>query len=82
LGASEIYDAYIVVVSEETGAISLAVNGRLERPLTEEQLRNRLMELVAANDDENANSIRKRIRDYAQVEIPLGRSDKKGGRNK
>jgi hypothetical protein len=40
------------------------------------------MELVAAEDDEHSNSIRKKIRDYAQVEIPLGRSDRKGGRNK
>lgn len=82
VGASEVYDAYIVVVSEETGAISLAINGRLDKSLTSEQLRKRLMELVASEEDENRNSIRKKIRDYAQVEIPLGRSDRKGGRNR
>jgi cation transporter-like permease len=53
VGASEIYDAYIVVVSEETGAISLATNGRLERNISDEQLRKRLMELIVTDDDEN-----------------------------
>ena len=32
-------DAVIIVVSEETGSISLVLRGRIERNLTEEQLR-------------------------------------------
>jgi len=35
-----------VVVSEETGSISLVVRGRIERNLTEEQLRRRLFHLI------------------------------------
>jgi hypothetical protein len=39
-------DAIAVIVSEETGAISLAVAAKIERDLTVEQLRERLGELL------------------------------------
>ena len=35
-----------MVVSEETGSISLVVRGRIERNLTEDQLRRRLFNLI------------------------------------
>ena len=37
---SEEYDAVIIIVSEETGRISAAHEGQLERNLSEEALRN------------------------------------------
>jgi diadenylate cyclase len=46
IGISEQSDAIVVVVSEETGSISLVVRGRIERNLTEEQLRRRLFHLI------------------------------------
>jgi diadenylate cyclase len=46
IGISEQTDAVVVVVSEETGSISLVVRGRIERNLTEEQLRRRLFSLI------------------------------------
>jgi len=42
IGITEETDAIAVIVSEETGAISLAVGGNIERDLTVEQLRARL----------------------------------------
>jgi diadenylate cyclase len=46
IGISEQTDAVVVVVSEETGSISLVVRGRIERNLTEEQLRRRIFNLI------------------------------------
>jgi diadenylate cyclase len=46
IGISEQTDAVVVVVSEETGSISLVVRGRIERNLTENQLRRRIFNLI------------------------------------
>jgi diadenylate cyclase len=42
IGITEETDAIAVICSEETGAISLAIEGKIERDLTVEQLRERL----------------------------------------
>jgi diadenylate cyclase len=47
LGLAEETDAVVLVVSEETGRISLAVGGRMESPLDPESLRRRLVELFS-----------------------------------
>jgi diadenylate cyclase len=46
IGVTEETDAIAVIVSEETGAISLAVGGNIERDITVEQLRTRLSTLL------------------------------------
>ena len=46
IGITEETDAIAVVVSEESGAISLAVAGKIERDLTAEELRQRLSQLL------------------------------------
>jgi len=46
LGISEVSDAAIIVVSEETGIISLAYEGNLVRGLRDEALQQRLMEIL------------------------------------
>ena len=46
IGVTEETDAIAVIVSEETGSISLAVAGKIERDLSVEQLRDRIGELL------------------------------------
>lgn len=46
LGLAHETDAAVVVVSEETGTISLATSGNLERGLDKNQLKNRLLEYL------------------------------------
>ena len=46
IGITEETDAISIIVSEETGSISLAVAGTIERDLTVEQLRARMSELL------------------------------------
>lgn len=50
IGLSEETDSAVVVVSEETGNISLAVGGRLEKKLSPEQLTERLEQLTQHGD--------------------------------
>ncbi len=53
MGITEESDAIALVVSEETGAISIAVNGKLERDLEGETLRERLNELLSNQETED-----------------------------
>ncbi|HRQ89403.1 MAG TPA: diadenylate cyclase CdaA [Bacteroidia bacterium] len=52
MGITEESDSIALVVSEETGAISIAVNGKLERDLEGDELRERLEELLVGEDTE------------------------------
>lgn len=52
MGITEESDAIALVVSEETGAISLAINGKLERDLEGHELRERLNDLLSNQDSE------------------------------
>ncbi len=63
LGLSEQSDAAVVVVSEETGIISLAYKGALERNLTDSELREKLINLLVDSPTDNIidNSIFKKI---------------------
>lgn len=47
------YDAVAVVTSEETGMISVAVDGKLKRGITDSELREMLGYLLLRNDDGN-----------------------------
>lgn len=55
VGASEDTDAIIIVVSEETGIISIACNGELVRNLTSVTLRRHLLELLGMQKAQNQN---------------------------
>src|SRR5699024_2333754 len=47
LGISEVTDAFTIIVSEETGAISCTKNGDLMRDLDEEKLQSELIKNIA-----------------------------------
>lgn len=53
LGISEASDAIVVIVSEETGKISIAINGSLTRNLTESSLRTALNKALSKNTDKD-----------------------------
>ena len=53
IGMSEESDAVVVVVSEETGIISLAVEGKLIRELNRKTLSDKLTEYLIPSDNEN-----------------------------
>ncbi len=61
IGMSEESDAVVVIVSEETGLISVANNGRLERGLTSAQLRDMLQNYLIEAEEEKNKSIFEKI---------------------
>lgn len=55
IGITQLSDAIAVVVSEETGSVSVAVGGNIERRITEEKLKSKLSRLLRTNVAENRN---------------------------
>lgn len=62
VGISEVSDSLTIVVSEETGAISLAENGRIYRDVSAENLRERLKGMRHHKDTEESGLVRLRRR--------------------
>lgn len=58
VGISEVTDSITVIVSEQTGTISVAVDGKLQRNFDGERLKARLMELVDIGGEEKKQKIR------------------------
>lgn len=63
MGLCEESDAIVIVVSEETGAISVAQNGKIKRGLSEMELKAELLRLgrVAIEKEEKEQQIRHRL---------------------
>ena len=59
IGISETTDCISIIVSEETGYVSVAQNGTLRRNIKEDTLRNILLEELAPRKDEKNESGKK-----------------------
>ncbi len=62
IGMSEESDAVIVVVSEETGYISIVNKGKIKRGLTSAQLRDSLQNYLIESEEDKKNNIFDRLR--------------------
>ena len=74
VGLSEITDAVVVIVSEETGAISVAVGGVLKRYLAPQTLEKLLRHELCKTDDEEDGLVLK-------LKQKLQKKEKEGGHN-
>lgn len=64
IGMSENSDAVVVIVSEESGAVSVAIDGMLKRHLTPDRLNAILHEELVKPEDESGNSILNHVKKY------------------
>ena len=64
IGLSENSDALIIVVSEETGVISLAVNGRLTRNYDKEKLKTILLKIMANRDSKKVKTAGEKVKTW------------------
>lgn len=67
LGMSEVSDALVIAVSEETGQVSVAMGGQLERGITPEKLAARLSQIQYRNSELKKFSIRKGRRKHEKI---------------
>lgn len=68
VGVSEVSDSLTVIVSEETGGVSLAVNGVLHRNVEADYLKEELIQLMDAKSTENhwVFKLKRRLSDAAE----------------
>ena len=62
IGLSEISDAIVIIVSEETGTISLAINGRLTRNYDKEKLRVILLKIMEHREEKKVKTAGKKVK--------------------
>ena len=63
IGVSENTDAFTIVVSEETGAVSIACNGKLIRNVDRNYLDNRLNQLISDGEKEKESGSKFKVFD-------------------
>ena len=61
IGLSEVSDAIIIIVSEETGIISLAINGKITRNYDKEKLKMVLSKIIEKRSDQKVKTARERV---------------------
>lgn len=83
IGMSENSDAAVIVVSEETGTISIAVEGHLTRGLSKEDLLSRLEQLLLGKEsNEEEGNVQNTVHKTIGKILPIYRKNEDGKRKK
>ncbi len=67
IGLSEISDALVIIVSEETGVISLAINGKITRGYDKEKLRTILVKIIENRSSKKVKTAGERVKSWIKV---------------
>ena len=69
VGISEVSDSLTIIVSEETGAVSIAENGNLTRSVSPDDLKAKLAEITQSVDDGKRKKLRERIKNERKTDV-------------
>lgn len=64
IGLSEVSDALVIIVSEETGIISLAIGGRLTRNYDKEKLKRTLLSIMHNKENKKVKSVGEKVKTW------------------
>jgi diadenylate cyclase len=67
IGLSEVSDSLIIIVSEETGVVSLAINGRITRGYDKERLKLILTKIIENRAEKKVKTAGERVRSWIRV---------------
>lgn len=68
VGISEVSDSLTIIVSEETGAVSIAEGGKLTRSVSPDDLKAKLAEITPSADDGKRKKLRERIKNERKTD--------------
>ena len=67
IGLSEVSDSLIIIVSEETGVISLAISGRITRGYDKEKLRSILIKIIENRNEKKVKTAGEKVKSWIKV---------------
>ena len=69
VGISDVSDSLTIIVSEETGAVSIAESGKLTRSVSPDDLKAKLAEITQSVDDGKRKKLRERIKNERKTDV-------------